>query len=63
MADVTLTVSEELMARLNALAQAAGHSSGKEYAREILRREIERLAATGSDQKLEDRLRGLGYIS
>jgi predicted transcriptional regulator len=63
MADVTLTVSEELMARLNALAQAAGHSSGEEFARAILQREIERLDASDSDQKIEDRLRGLGYIS
>ena len=63
MADVTLTISEELMSKLNEYARAAGQPSGEEFARMILQREIDRLEDSGANQKIEDRLRGLGYIS
>jgi len=62
-ADLTVTVSDELMMKLSALAQAAGDVSVEEFARAILHREAERLDDAGANQKIEDRLRGLGYIS
>lgn len=63
MSDATLTVSDELMAKLEKYAPAAGQPNGEEFARVILQREIDRLEDAGADQKIEDRLRGLGYIS
>ena len=63
MPDATLTISEALMSKLNAYAKAAGQPNGDEIARMILQREIDRLEDSGADQKIEDRLRGLGYIS
>ncbi len=63
MPDATLTISDTLMSKLNEYAKAAGQPGGEEFARMILQREIDRLEDSGADQKIEDRLRGLGYIS
>lgn len=63
MADTTLTISEELMAKLEQYAAAAGQESGEDFARMILQREIDKLEDAGSNEKIADRLRGLGYIS
>ena len=62
MAEKTLSVSSELMDRLDEYSEAAGYSSGEEFAVAILQREIDRLGDTSEDDKIEDRLRGLGYI-
>lgn len=63
MADVTLTVSSELMDRLSEYAEAAGYAGGEEFAAAILQREIDRLEDASDNDRIEDRLRGLGYIS
>ena len=63
MADATLTISRELMDRLNEYAATAGYASGEEFAAVILQREIDKLEDAGASGKIEDRLRGLGYIS
>lgn len=63
MADATLTISQELMDKLEQYAQAAGYSSGAEFAAVILQREIDKLEDAGASEQIEDRLRGLGYIS
>lgn len=63
MADTTLTISEQLMAKLDTYAAAAGQESGEQFAQVILQREIDRLEDAGANEKIEDRLRGLGYIS
>lgn len=63
MGETTLTISDELMAQLEKYAPAAGHESGEDFARAILEREIDRLEDSGANEKIEDRLRGLGYIS
>ncbi len=63
MAESTLTISDELMAKLNEYAPAAGEESGEQFARVILQREIDKLEDAGDNEKIEDRLRGLGYIS
>jgi len=61
--DATVTISQELMERLNEYAAAAGYASGAEFAVMILQREIEKLEDAEDNQQIEDRLRGLGYIS
>lgn len=63
MADVTLTISQELMDKLDEYAPAAGCASGAEFAAMILQREVDKLADAGANEQIEDRLRGLGYIS
>ncbi|MFP4249696.1 MAG: hypothetical protein ACLFU7_08550 [Armatimonadota bacterium] len=62
MSDTTLIISEELMAKLEQYAAAAGQESGEAFARMILQREIDKLEDAGENEKIEDRLRGLGYI-
>ncbi len=57
-----IPVSRELMARLEECAKAAGFSSGREFAIRVLEREIAKLEDADSSEKIEERLRGLGYI-
>ncbi len=63
MAEATITISEELRGTLEEYAEAAGYSSADEFAAVILQREIDRLEDADASDKIEDRLRGLGYIS
>jgi metal-responsive CopG/Arc/MetJ family transcriptional regulator len=63
MADATITIGDELMAKLDEYAEAAGQASGEEFAKVILQREIDKLEDAGANEQIEDRLRGLGYIS
>ncbi len=63
MADTTITIDDELMEKLDTYAEAAGQSSGEEFAKVILQREVDKLEDAGANEKIEDRLRGLGYIS
>jgi len=63
MADAMLTISRELMDKLEQYAQAAGYGSGAEFATVILEREVDKLEDAGANEQIEDRLRGLGYIS
>ena len=62
MADETITIGDELMAKLDEYAEAAGQASGEEFVKVILQREIDKLEDAGANEKIEDRLRGLGYI-
>ncbi len=63
MADVSLTIDSALVDRLNEYSEAAGYDSGEEFAAAILQREIDKLEDADANEKIEDRLRGLGYIS
>jgi len=62
-ADATLTISQELMDKLNEYALVAGYETGSEFAAVVLQREIDKLDDAGANEQIEDRLRGLGYIS
>jgi hypothetical protein len=55
-------VSRELMARLEECAKAAGFSTGRDVALRVLEGEIAKLEDADSSEKIEERLRGLGYI-
>ena len=57
-----IAVSREMMAKLDECAAAAGFSSGAEFAIHVLDREIAKLEDADSSDKVEERLRGLGYI-
>jgi len=56
-------VSKDLMEKLAQCAELAGFSSGQEFAIHVLEREIAKLDDADSSEKIEERLRGLGYIS
>ncbi len=58
-----IEISDELMAKLDQCAPQVGYGSGVELATAILERELEKLSDDDSTKKIEDRLRGLGYIS
>ena len=51
-----------LYERLTAAAKAAGYANVDEFVRHVLERELEKLEKAGSDEHVEERLRGLGYI-
>jgi len=59
----TLEISDELMSKLDECAAAAGYQTGTEFAAAILEREVGKITEDESNKKIEDRLRGLGYIS
>jgi len=58
-----IEISDDLMAKLDECASAAGYATGAEFAAAILEREIGKLTEDESAKKIEERLRGLGYIS
>lgn len=63
MADATITIDQDLLDRLDEYAEAAGYETGAEFAAAILQREVDKLEDADASDKIEDRLRGLGYIS
>jgi hypothetical protein len=58
-----ITVDGELLKRCKAHAQAAGYSSVEEFVQHVLQRALKD-AAPGEedDERVLDRLKGLGYI-
>lgn len=58
-----IQISDDLMAKLDECAAAAGYQTGAEFAIAILEREIANITEDDGSKKIEDRLRGLGYIS
>jgi hypothetical protein len=62
MATVKVKVDKALYDRVAAMAQRAGYSSPDEFIAHMLEREVATLEQAGSDEKVEERLRGLGYI-
>jgi len=59
----SLQISDELMAKLEECASAAGFASGADFAVAILEREIGKITEDEASRKIEERLRGLGYLS
>lgn len=48
--------------RIKKIADIAGYSSAEEFIVHIIERELSQLESADSDEKVEERLRGLGYI-
>ena len=44
------------------IAEIAGYSSTEEFIIHIIEKELSQLEAADTDEKIEERLRGLGYI-
>jgi metal-responsive CopG/Arc/MetJ family transcriptional regulator len=58
-------IDKELLKKIKKYAQIAGYSSADEFIMHALEKEIKKIEAeeTDSEEKIKNRLRGLGYIS
>jgi metal-responsive CopG/Arc/MetJ family transcriptional regulator len=57
-----IKLKKELAARVEQCARAGGYSSPQEFVEHIVERELARLEDAQSDEEIEKKLRGLGYI-
>ncbi len=58
-----LKLDKALLARAQAVAEKAGYASVDEFLTSVIDREVTRLeGGAGEDERVEERLRGLGYI-
>jgi metal-responsive CopG/Arc/MetJ family transcriptional regulator len=58
-----IKLDKEMMAKLRKYAAAAGYSSVEEFVKHALEKELAKLEDAHSDEEIQKRLRGLGYIS
>jgi hypothetical protein len=49
--------------RLKKISEFSGYSSVDEFVVHVLEREIDRISKDDDEEKLKERLKGLGYIS
>ena len=55
-------LDKALYERVQKVAELAGYSSAEEFIIHMLEREVSTLEQVEADDKVEERLRGLGYI-
>lgn len=55
-------IEAALLDRAKKAAEAAGYSSVEEFVTRAVEKELARLEAEETDEKVADRLRGLGYM-
>jgi metal-responsive CopG/Arc/MetJ family transcriptional regulator len=55
-------IEKALYDRVKAVADKAGYSSADEFITNVLEKELAKLEDVKTDEQLEERLRGLGYI-
>jgi metal-responsive CopG/Arc/MetJ family transcriptional regulator len=55
-------IDGKLFGRVKDAAEAAGYSSVEEFITHIIEKELAKNETTDSDEKVADKLRGLGYI-
>ena len=55
-------IDKALYDRLAEVAQKAGYASTEEFITHILEKEVAKFDEADSDEALQERLRGLGYI-
>jgi hypothetical protein len=60
-----IKIDKGLHARLKRYATVTGYSSVDEFATHVLEKELKKIeeAATGDEEAIKKRLKGLGYIS
>jgi metal-responsive CopG/Arc/MetJ family transcriptional regulator len=59
---VKVKIEKALYERVKAVADKAGYSSADEFITNVLEKELAKLEDAETDEQLEERLRGLGYI-
>jgi len=57
-----IKLDENLYGRVKKIAEIAGYSSVEEFIVHLIERELAQLESAEGDEKIEERLRGLGYI-
>ncbi len=55
-------IDKDLLERIKAVSDKAGYSSVDEFITAVLEKELAKLEDAETDEQLEERLRGLGYI-
>ncbi len=55
-------IEKALYDRVQVVADKAGYSSADEFITNVLEKELAKLEDAKTDEQLEERLRGLGYI-
>ena len=57
-----IKIDSKLVSRAKKAAEVAGYSSVEEFVTHLLEKEIDRYESDEVDEKVAERLRGLGYI-
>ena len=57
-----IKLDTHLYDRVKKIAEVAGYSSTDEFIVHVIEKELAKLETADSDEKVEERLRGLGYI-
>jgi hypothetical protein len=57
-----IKIDKHLFARAKEVAEIAGYSSVNEFVVHIIEKELSKFEADDTDEKVAERLRGLGYI-
>jgi hypothetical protein len=57
-----IKLDSNLYDRVKKIADVAGYGAPEEFIVHIIEKELSRLETAESDEKIEERLRGLGYI-
>lgn len=56
-------LDKDLMLRLRRISDTAGYATVEEFITHILEKELQNFEGSESDEDIEKKLRGLGYIS
>lgn len=57
-----IKIDAKLLSRAKKVAEVAGYSSVEEFVVHVIEKEITKYESDNVDEKVADRLRGLGYI-
>ncbi len=57
-----IKIDSKLLSRAKKVAEIAGYSSVEEFVVHVIEKELAKLESDEVDEKVADRLRGLGYI-
>ena len=58
----TIKLKKKTWDRVKRVSDAAGYSSAQEFIEHIIDKELEKLEEADSNEKLVEKLKGLGYI-
>lgn len=57
-----IKIENDLYDRMKKMSETAGYSSPDEFIVHVLEKELSMLESVGSDDKVTERLKGLGYL-
>ena len=57
-----IKLDPDLIERIKQIAEVAGYASHEEFIVHVLEKELSMLESVGSDDKVTERLKGLGYL-